>query len=93
MLLIQILHATGAIAFGFDNWRPILYAYLLWAVALGVGQVVVRGERGQRALFLLPAVLFTVAMVIFPTFFGLYIASPTGTSVRSTARTSTASTI
>ncbi len=22
---------------GFDNWRPVLYAYLLWAVALGVG--------------------------------------------------------
>ena len=28
----------------------------------------------MRALFVLPAVLFTVAMVIFPTFFGLYIA-------------------
>ena len=39
------------------------------------GQVVVRGERGLRALFLLPAVLFTVAVVIFPTLFGIYIAS------------------
>ena len=37
-------------------------------------QVLIRGEAGQRALFVLPAVLFTVAMVIFPTFFGLYIA-------------------
>ena len=46
----------------------------LWAVALGVGQVLIRGERGQRALFVLPAVLFTVAMVIFPTLFGFYIA-------------------
>ena len=51
-----------------------LYAYLVWAVALGAGQVMIRGERGHRALFLLPALLFTVAMVIFPTFFGLYIA-------------------
>jgi multiple sugar transport system permease protein len=33
-----------------------------------------RGAAGHKALFVLPAVLFTVAMVIFPTFFGLYIA-------------------
>ena len=75
VLLIQILHATGAIAAGFADWRPILYGYLLWAIAFGVGQVVARGERGLRALFLLPAVLFTVAVVIFPTLFGIYIAS------------------
>ena len=75
LLLIQILHSTGAVTAGFADWRPILYAYLLWAIALGVGQVVVRGERGLRALFLLPAVLFTVAVVIFPTLFGIYIAS------------------
>ena len=75
VLLIQILHATGMIAAGFTNWRPILYAYLVWALALGVGQVVVRGEAGLRALFLLPAVLYTVAVVIFPTLFGFYIAS------------------
>ena len=75
VLLIHILHATGTIAAGFADWRPILYAYLLWSIALGVGQVMVRGQRGQRALFLLPAVLFTVAVVIFPTLFGFYIAS------------------
>jgi multiple sugar transport system permease protein len=74
ILLVQVLYATDMIAAGFDNWRPALYAFLLWGVALGVGQVLIRGERGHRALFLLPAVLFTVAMVIFPTFFGLYIA-------------------
>jgi multiple sugar transport system permease protein len=74
VLLIQVLYAAGAISTGFENWRPALYAFLLWGVALGVGQVLIRGEHGHRALFLLPAVLFTVAMVIFPTFFGLYIA-------------------
>jgi multiple sugar transport system permease protein len=52
----------------------VLYAVLVWSVAFGVGQVLTRGERGKRALFLLPALLFTIAMVIFPTFFGLYIA-------------------
>ena len=73
-LIAQTLHTVGAIAPGFATWRPVLYAYLLWAVALGAGQVMIRGERGQKALFLLPALLFTVAVVIFPTLFGLYIA-------------------
>jgi multiple sugar transport system permease protein len=74
VLIVQVLYAAEAISVGFENWRPALYAFLLWSVALGVGQVLIRGERGHRALFLLPAVLFTIAMVIFPTFFGLYIA-------------------
>ena len=75
LLLIQILDAAGATTSGFADWRPILAAYLFWAIAIGVGQVVIRGERGLRALFLLPAVFFTVAVVIFPTLFGIYIAS------------------
>jgi multiple sugar transport system permease protein len=75
ILLVQILHTTGTVGAGFTNWRPILYAYLVWSIALGIGQVMIRGERGLRALFLLPAVLFTVAVVIFPTLFGFYIAS------------------
>jgi multiple sugar transport system permease protein len=74
VLLVQTLHAAGAVAIGFENWRPALYAYLLWAVALGAGLVLIERERGQQMLFLLPSLLFTVAMVIFPTFFGLYIA-------------------
>ena len=41
---------------------------------MGAGLVMTRGERGHQLLFLLPALLFTVAVVIFPTFFGLYIA-------------------
>ena len=61
VLLLQLLHALGATAMGFSDWRPILIAYLLWVVAFGAGQILTRGERGQRALFLLPAVFFTVA--------------------------------
>lgn len=72
--LVEALYKAGVIGFGFDNWRPVLFAYLAWGVALGVGQVLARGEAGKRALFVLPAALFTVAMVLFPTFFGLYIA-------------------
>ena len=73
-LLVQTLHVAGTTAAGFETWRPVLYAYLIWAGALGVGQVMIRGELGKRALFLLPALLFTISMVIFPTGFGLYIA-------------------
>jgi len=74
MILIQALDSAGVLAIGFETWRPTLYAYLVWAVALGFGQVMMRGEAGQRALFVLPAALFTVAVAIFPTIFGLYIA-------------------
>ncbi|OWJ59038.1 carbohydrate ABC transporter permease [Inquilinus limosus] len=74
MALLQGLDSAGTIVLGFESWRPLLYTYLAWAVALGAGQVMIRGEAGHRALFLLPAVLFTVSMVIFPTIFGLYIA-------------------
>jgi multiple sugar transport system permease protein len=74
VLLIQILYRAGSLSVGFENWRPVLYAYLIWAVALGAGQVLIRGQAGHRALFLLPALLFTISLVIFPTFFGIYIA-------------------
>ncbi len=70
----QVANAVGAVAIGFANWRPTLYAFAVWGVALGVSQVLVLGEVGQQRLFVLPALLFTGAMVIFPTFFGLYIA-------------------
>ena len=73
-VLIQILYRTDTISVGFETWRPILYAYILWAVCLAIGQVLIRGELGRRSLFLSPALLFTISVVIFPTFFGLYIA-------------------
>ena len=73
-IVVQALHAGGLLLIGAETWRPVAYAYLVWAAALCAGQVMVRGEAGRRALFILPAVLFTVAVVIFPTLFGLYIA-------------------
>jgi multiple sugar transport system permease protein len=71
---LETLDAAGVLTIGFSNWRPLLYAYIVWGIALGGSQILTRGEAGQRAAFVLPAVLFTVAMVIFPTLFGLYIA-------------------
>ena len=72
--VLQILNATDVADVGLTDWRPFLYAFLLWSVALGANQVLTRGEAGQQALFVLPALLFTLAMVIFPTLFGFYIA-------------------
>ena len=74
IIVVQILYKTEMSTVGFDTWRPVVYAYILWGAALGAWQVLTRGEDGQRALFLLPALLFTIAMVIFPTLFGFYIA-------------------
>jgi multiple sugar transport system permease protein len=74
IVLLQILDAAGVVVIGFENWRPTLYASLAWSVALGASQVIRYGEAGHRTLFLLPALIFTILMVIFPTFFGLYIA-------------------
>ncbi len=74
VIVLQALNSAGVLPLGFENWRPTVYAYLAWAVALGYGMVLVRGEAGRRALFILPAALFTVAMAIFPTLFGFSIA-------------------
>lgn len=72
--LVQALHDAGTGVPAFSNWRPVLFAYLLWSVALCVAQPMIHGERGKRTLFVLPAVLFVVAMVVFPLAFGLWIA-------------------
>jgi multiple sugar transport system permease protein len=74
VFLVQSLFDAGAIGFGFENWRPVLYAYFLWAFALCVSRVMIHGEQGKKALFVLPAVFFVVSMVVFPLLFGLWIA-------------------
>lgn len=74
VIAFESLHEARIIDVGFENWRPVLYTFIAWGVLIGVGQVLARGEAGKRALFVLPAALFTVAMAIFPTFFGLSIA-------------------
>jgi multiple sugar transport system permease protein len=71
---LQLADALGVVAVGFANWRPTLYAFLFWSLALAASQVLKYGERGKQTLFVLPALIFTAAMVVFPTIFGLYIA-------------------
>jgi multiple sugar transport system permease protein len=72
--VVEGLFKAGKTSFGYENWQPVLYAVVLWCLALGVSLVMTRGESGKKLLFVLPAFLFTVFMVIFPTLFGLYIA-------------------
>lgn len=74
LIAMQLLFSMGLTAFGFGNWFPILIAYAGWSAALCVGRILKHGEAGWRELFVLPAFLFTIALVVFPTFFGLYIA-------------------
>jgi multiple sugar transport system permease protein len=74
LIVVQSLSATGLIGFGFANWMPVFIAYVAWSAALCTGLILRDGETGWRALFVLPAVLFTVALVIFPTLFGFFIA-------------------
>jgi multiple sugar transport system permease protein len=74
LVLAQALFKLGVIPFGFETWFPVLLGFAAWSTALCMGNVWRGGEAGWRALFVLPAVLFTLALVIFPTFFGLYIA-------------------
>jgi len=73
LALWQFAFETGRVSSGFDTWRPVLYAYLLWATALCVSQVIVNGEKGKRTLFVLPAALFVISLVVFPLLFALYI--------------------
>jgi multiple sugar transport system permease protein len=72
--ILQALDEHGVLALGFTTWRPTLYAYAGWGAALCAAQVLTRGEAGWRALFVLPAALFTVAMVVFPLIFAVNIA-------------------
>jgi multiple sugar transport system permease protein len=72
--LIQVLYGFGIIGIGFRNWLPVASAFILWAMAYATAQVLTRGIDGQKALFVLPAALFTIAMAVFPTVFGLFIA-------------------
>ena len=69
----QMAYQSGQVSVGFETWRPILYAYMLWATALCAAQVLVNGEKGKRTLFVLPAALFVLGLVVFPLLFALYI--------------------
>jgi len=73
LIFIQLLKTLGYTEIGFANWRPVALAFVVWAACLCLGLIMTRGQRGQEAVFLLPAVLATFAFVIFPTIYALFI--------------------
>lgn len=73
MAAMQFMYDTDRSIVGFETWRPVLFAYLLWATALCAAQVIVNGEKGKRTLFVLPAALFVISLVVFPLLFALYV--------------------
>src|SRR5215210_1607630 len=73
-LALQLLKTFGFTSVGFDNWRPVAIAFVGWAVCLCASIAWTRGQRGEQAVFLLPAVLVTLAFVIFPTVYALFMA-------------------
>ncbi|MFV2061949.1 MAG: carbohydrate ABC transporter permease [Chloroflexota bacterium] len=74
VLAAQTLQTFGFWDLGFDNWQPTLIAYVVWAIALSVGQVLIRGEQGKRILFVLPTALFVVSLTVIPLLLGVAIA-------------------
>ena len=74
LFAIQLLQTFELTTIGFSNWRPVALAFLVWAVCLCASLLLTRGQQGERAVFLLPAVLITFAFVIFPTIYALFIA-------------------
>lgn len=74
MVVVQFLKTIGVTTVGFNNWRPVAAALVAWSACLCLGLVLSRGQRGEETVFLLPAVLITVAFVIFPTIYALFIA-------------------
>jgi len=74
LIFVQLAKVLGISSIGFANWRPVAVALLAWAACFMVGIVLVRGQRGQELVFLLPAVLVTFAFVLFPTIYALFIA-------------------
>ena len=73
-IVIQSLQTAGLIELGFLSWRGVALVVVVWFIALDVAAYAIGGLKGQRLLFLLPALQITVSLVIFPTFFGLFVA-------------------
>ena len=73
-VLIQTLHTIGVIELGFASWRAVAIIVVLWFIVVDIAVYAIGGSKGRRLLFLLPALQITLSLVIFPTFFGLFVA-------------------
>ncbi|MEZ4563904.1 MAG: sugar ABC transporter permease [Thermomicrobiales bacterium] len=75
LMLVAVVLATaqtvGAIQLPLATWRNVAYIVLIWFVVVDANVFLNGGIKGQRLLFLLPALQITLSLVIFPTLFGI----------------------
>jgi len=74
LIIMQGLKSFSITSVGFDSWKPVALALIIWFIVLDIDVFMNRGIHGQRLIFLLPAIQITLALVIFPTLFGLVVA-------------------
>jgi multiple sugar transport system permease protein len=73
-IALQILRTVGITEVSLASWRHVAFVVVVWFIVLDVAVFVLGGQKGQRLLFLLPALQITLSLVIFPTFFGFVVA-------------------
>lgn len=73
-VVLQILRTVGVAEIGLASWRHVAFVVVAWFVVIDYAIFTLGGQKGQRLLFLLPALQVTLALVIFPTIFGFVIA-------------------
>jgi multiple sugar transport system permease protein len=73
-VVLQIAQTIGRIQVRGLSWGVVAIIVVLWFIAVDVSVFVAGGLKGQRLLFLLPALQITISLVIFPTLFGLAVA-------------------
>ncbi|MFT4037269.1 MAG: sugar ABC transporter permease [Thermomicrobiales bacterium] len=70
-VLLAICNTVGIVAAPFATWRTVAIIVLIWFVIIDANVFLNGGTKGQQALFLLPALQITLALVIFPLLFGV----------------------
>jgi multiple sugar transport system permease protein len=70
-VILAIANTVGAIQLPLATWRNVAYVVLLWFIVIDANVFINGGPKGQRLLFILPALQITLSLVIFPTLFGI----------------------
>jgi multiple sugar transport system permease protein len=73
-LLLQVAQTLGVATPVPTSWRLVAILVVLWFVVVDFAIFKLGGMKGQRLLFLLPALQITLSLVIFPTIFGFVVA-------------------
>lgn len=72
--VLQVAQTLGEVQMGWLSWGRLAVLVVLWFIVVDIAVYVTGGLKGQRLLFLLPALQITISLVIFPTVFGIVVA-------------------